>query len=128
MFESMQVQIQRQLFLKQILEMEILVTFPFFFEEMDDYLEYLRSESSSESPLVSECYWKFTVIFSLLIFVIVMFSLSFLLFVASLMVTLEGVLWNFLQKSLVLPGFFLSPPQNNIASSGVGGERPCKWN
>lgn len=27
--------------------------FPFF-EEMDDYLEYLRSESSSESPLVSE--------------------------------------------------------------------------
>ena len=95
---------------------------------MDDYLEYLQSESSSESPLVSECYWKFTVIFSLLIFVIVMFSLSFLLFVASLMVTLEGVLWNFLQKSLVLPGFFLSPPQNNIASSGVGGERPCKWN
>ena len=56
MFESMQVQIQRQLFLKQILEMEILVTFPFFFEEMDDYLEYLQSESSSESPLVSECY------------------------------------------------------------------------
>ena len=56
MFESMQVQIQRQLFLKQILEMEILVTFPFFFEEMDDYLEYLRSENSSESPLVSECY------------------------------------------------------------------------
>ena len=55
MFESMQVQIQRQLFLKQILEMEI-VTFFLFFEEMDDYLEYLRSESSSESPLVSECY------------------------------------------------------------------------
>ena len=54
MFESMQVQIQRQLFLKQILEMEL--TFSFFFEEMDDYLEYLRSESSSESPLVSECY------------------------------------------------------------------------
>ena len=56
MFESMQMQIQRQLFLKQILEMEILVTFFLFFEEMDDYLEYLRSESSSESPLVSECY------------------------------------------------------------------------
>lgn len=55
-FESMQVQIQRQLFLKQILEMEILVTFFLSFEEMDDYLEYLRSESSSESPLVSECY------------------------------------------------------------------------
>ena len=38
------------------------------------------------------------------------------------MVPLQGVsyLWNFLQKSLVLPGFFLSPPQNNIASSGVG--------
>ena len=66
----MQVQIQRQLFLKQILEMEILVTFPFFFEEMDDYLEYLRSESSSESPLVSECYWKFTITFSLLIFLL----------------------------------------------------------
>ena len=31
MFESMQVQIQRQLFLKQILEMEILVTFLLFF-------------------------------------------------------------------------------------------------
>lgn len=42
-----------------------------------------------------------------------------LLFVASQMVPLEGVLWNFLQKSLVLPGFFLSRPQNNIASSGV---------
>ena len=67
----MQVQIQRQLFLKQILEMEILVTFfLFFFEEMDEYLEYLQSESSSESPLVSECYWKFTVFFSLLIFLL----------------------------------------------------------
>ena len=70
MFESMQMQIQRQLFLKQILEMEILVTFFLFFEEMDDYLEYLRSESSSESPLVSECYWKFTIRFSLLIFLL----------------------------------------------------------
>ena len=49
-------QIQRQPFLKQILEMEKLVTslLFFFFEEMDDYLEYLQSESSSESPLVSE--------------------------------------------------------------------------
>ena len=35
----------------------------FFFEEMDDYLEYLQSESSSESPLVSEWCWKFTIIF-----------------------------------------------------------------
>ena len=67
MFESMQVQIQRQLFLKQILVTFFLF---FFFEEMDDYLEYLRSENSSESPLVSECYWKFTIIFSLLVFLL----------------------------------------------------------
>ena len=44
--------------------------FPFFFEEMDYYLEYLQSESSSEIPLVSEWYWKFTVLFSLLIFLL----------------------------------------------------------